>query len=131
MPDLQLALYLDDNCSEFAPGETVAGRAELNALGNLELRDSADLYLFWRTEGRGDEDHAVVGHLRLAEDGAQLSPGSKQQAFEFKLPALPCTYTGVALKIKWVLGIYARAKGGDKVEVEIPLTVKSPTTAAT
>lgn len=57
-----------------------------------------ELRLFWRVEGRGSRDVAVVARQRLSE----LLP-EERRSFAFDLPEMPYTYYGVNFSIVWTI----------------------------
>ena len=109
-------LSLDGSRRRFAPGETVSGSIMVTCVEDWIVA-SAEVMLFWRTEGRGDQDTGVAATMVLAPPGATAGR-ALQGAFSFILPDMPWTYHGTALKIHWVVGAYARPRMGKEVSGE-------------
>ena len=71
----------------FAPGERLKGHVSFTNAASAELR------LFYYTEGKGTQDIEVIQTLQLQ------SPG----AFEFQLPPGPYSFSGKLVSLSWAL----------------------------
>ena len=118
---MRLRLTLDEPSGGFAPRDRIAGSVEVNADGPWEC-DRAEVVLFWRTEGRGDEDHGVAEVLELAPPKQSAQP-SIRRSFLFTAPVFPWTYHGRAIKIHWVLGVYVKEKRQPEEHEEVALVI--------
>jgi hypothetical protein len=112
-------LSLDGSARRFAPGDTVTGSVIVTCPEDWTVA-TAEVMLFWRTEGKGDQDTGVAGTLELAKPGATAGR-ALQGTFAFTLPQMPWTYHGRALKIHWVVGAYARPRMGKEVADEVAI----------
>jgi len=120
---VEIGLSVDGNAPlRFRPRDTVAGVATINCVNPVEP-EYAELMLFWRTEGRGDEDHEVVAIERLVPTGARLGAGREERRFSFQLPDMPWTHHGRLLKLNWTVGLYVKSPGLDELFVEVPFVL--------
>jgi hypothetical protein len=104
-----------DGSTAFLPGETVEGTV---AWHFDQPARSVELRLLWYTEGRGDQDVAVVETVPLANPGADES-----RPFSVRLPAGPFSFSGKLISLAWALE--AVALPGARAE-RLPIAV-SPT----
>jgi len=74
----------------FAPGESLSGQANWMSSGPIT---SAELRLFYYTEGRGTQD------VELVETQQMQVPG----AFAFQLPDGPYSFSGRLITLAWAL----------------------------
>jgi hypothetical protein len=111
----EVKLFLRDERTAFAPGDTFEGAAGWN----LEAAPrSVEARLFWRTQGKGTEDVGVVG--RFPFDAPQAS---EARPFRFTLPAQPWSFSGQLVSLLWAVELVAEP-GGHCARIEI---VVSPT----
>ncbi len=89
-----------DGASAFLPGEMVEGTAswQLDRAADSGKVDSAELRLFWYTEGKGDQDVGVVSVIPFANPGLQ-----DQRAFRITLPDGPFSFSGKLISLSWAL----------------------------
>lgn len=87
------SLRLDEGRTRYQPGEQLSGVVSW-ALGQPPR--SAELRLYWQTEGKGTRDVAVVERLALANPQA-----FERRAFDLKLPLLPHSFTGQLVSLSW------------------------------
>lgn len=121
MTTLVASVRIDDARRAFAPGETVSGSATLSADAAWKC-DYAEVALVWHTEGKGDADRQAVAVESLATKGETTSP-SLTRPFVFRMPQLPWTYHGRALKIHWTIGVYAKPAGEAEASAEVPIEI--------
>jgi hypothetical protein len=84
-----------DGASAFLPGETVEGTASWRL---DRVAETAELRLFWYTEGKGDQDVGVVSVIPFANPGLQ-----DQRAFRVTLPDGPFSFSGKLISLAWAL----------------------------
>ncbi len=120
-PELSVRIELDGTRREFAPGDRLGGRVSVSAPSEWEA-DYVDVALVWQTEGRGDEDRKAVQVEKLLEKGATAQPRFEGR-FSFRIPSMPWTYDGVRMKIRWVVGVYAKPKGEGEAVSEVRVAV--------
>jgi len=91
---MSLRITLADGIATFSPGEMVRGEVA------WELPDiaSAELRLFWRTEGEGNEDLEVVATVPFDRPQPR-----DQRAFEVTLPDGPWSFNGLLIHLLWAL----------------------------
>lgn len=83
-------IVLRQGVKNFVPGETVTGELVWMSPGAVEIR------LFWFTEGRGTQDVGVVARK-------EFSAGEIKGGFSFTLPAMPYSFSGQLVAVKWAL----------------------------
>lgn len=83
-------IVLRHGVKNFVPGETVTGELVWMSLGAVELR------LFWFTEGRGTQDVGVAARK-------EFLAGEIKGDFSFTLPAMPYSFSGQLVAVKWAL----------------------------
>jgi hypothetical protein len=71
----------------FAPGERLKGHVNYTNTASAELR------LFYYTEGKGTQDIEVIQTLPFQTPGA----------FEFQLPVGPYSFSGTLISLSWAL----------------------------
>ncbi|MBN2310523.1 MAG: hypothetical protein JXR94_16230 [Candidatus Hydrogenedentes bacterium] len=108
-----LGIVLDNDTARFTPGEAVAGRVTWAFDAPPE---ALELRLFWRTEGKGDEDVSVVETVRI--DGPGLSG---ERAFEFPAPEGPYSFSGKLISLIWALELLA-VSGKESARQDIVLS---------
>jgi len=82
-----------------------------------------EYYLEWHTEGKGNQRSGVIAKEELAKKG-ELAPARIERRFKHRLPEMPWSYQGVALKIVWSAAVFAKAKGGGEVFADQMLEVR-------
>ena len=99
----------------FLPGEEVHGAVSWT----LEKQPrSAEVRLFWYTEGKGTRDLAIVAQQSFAEPKQ-----SDERAFRFTLPPAPYSFSGRLISLVWAIELVIEP--GDHAE-RVQITV-SPT----
>jgi hypothetical protein len=94
-PSQWLRIDLAESRTGFRPGETVEGTASWSL---AEPPDSAELRLFWWTEGRGDQDVGVVETAPFSFPAAQ-----ERRSFRLTLPEGPWSFHGKLISLQWGL----------------------------
>jgi hypothetical protein len=121
MSDVRAIITLDGGNTVFKPGDSVSGSVELRADSGWTC-EYVDVVAGWRTSGRGDSDHEGEASLRLFKPGEALSP-IVDRRFTLRLPPMPWSYQGVALKINWTIGVYVCAEGGKEQYDQVHIVV--------
>jgi hypothetical protein len=98
----ELTIELDQEI--FEPGDTLVGRYRMPPVIASEAQ-SVEIHVYWRTEGKGDEDGADEHHETRSVRQAPLFDGSGAGDFSVDLPAVPLSYDGLIVKIIWFLQI--------------------------
>lgn len=97
---IEFAIPLDHRA--YTPGEEISGLVRWSGAA----ADSAELRLFWFTEGQGSRD---VG-LLAKEEWPQLPP-SGERAFQFLLPNGPFSFSGTLISLRWALEVLVEPGG--------------------
>jgi len=84
-----------DGSTSFRPGDTVEGTVRWQL---PEPPESIELRLFWSTEGKGDQDLAVMETIPFDNPGAQ-----DRRTFRVRLPAGPYSFSGKLITLTWAL----------------------------
>jgi hypothetical protein len=90
-----LAIEIRDGANAFLPGEVVEGTVSWQ-LGQPAV--TAELRLFWYTQGKGDQDVGVVSTVPFANPGLQ-----DRRAFRVSLPDGPFSFSGKLISLVWAL----------------------------
>lgn len=91
-----------DGTTSFRPGDTVEGTVRWQL---AEAPESIELRLFWSTQGKGDQDVAVVETIPFDNPGAQ-----DRRTFRMRLPAGPYSFSGRLITLSWALEAVALPK---------------------
>jgi hypothetical protein len=91
-----------DGTISFRPGDTVEGTVRWQL---PEPPESIELRLFWSTEGKGDQDLAVVETIPFDNPGAQ-----DRRTFRVRLPAGPYSFSGKLITLSWALEAVAQPR---------------------
>jgi hypothetical protein len=98
----------------FRPGEEIRGRARWELPKNPKW---LEVSLFWRTEGKGNQD------MRTAERVRFQTPGdSGVKDFRVTAPSGPYSYSGTLISIIWWIQL---AKLGSKKPVRKKVTISA------
>ncbi len=109
-----LSIKIKDDQAAFGPGDTIEGIASWRL---TEDPEHVRLYLIWYTEGKGDEDTAIVDHIELA--GAERQG---EKPFSIALPEGPYSFEGKLIALQWALELVSL----DPVHVERTTIMVSP-----
>jgi hypothetical protein len=90
-----LNIELSDDLAAFRPGDRIEGRI---AWELERAPESVELRLFWRTEGKGSRDMAVVHTERFSPVGARDA-----RPFAIAAPASPHSFSGRLISLVWAL----------------------------
>lgn len=118
---LTLRIELENGTGLYLPGAVVRGTVAIESSSSWRV-GVAELILFWQTSGRGNRNSAMAGHVFLLPKDAVATP-RVERPFALKLPVLPHSYTGVNIKLQWVIGAYVRAVGGVLTGLEVPISM--------
>jgi hypothetical protein len=99
---MSLHVELADGRTKYRPGETLEGVA----FWDLEAAPATvEVRLFWRTQGKGTVDLAVVSVKRFDGVGAK-----DRRAFQIPLPPGPYSFSGTLISLVWGLELVALPK---------------------
>ncbi len=109
-----VSIRFDDPDRVYAPGDVLLGEYMFNDLES-ELVKSVEASILWFSEGKGDEDMAVLDFRRFcADDGAPMNV-DRPTRFEAKLPNSPLSYDGRIVYIRWCVRVRAILRRGRDV----------------
>lgn len=83
----------------FAPGDTLEGTASWHLDAPPEW---VEVRVYWRTEGKGDQDVDVVARERWEAPGADA-----RHPFRFRLPDGPYSFSGHLITLYWGVELVA------------------------
>ena len=66
---------------------------------------SVNVRVYWRTEGKGDEDGADQYHETRTASSTKLFDATGQVGFSIRLPTSPHSYAGLIVKIIWFVQV--------------------------
>ncbi|HEV2856406.1 MAG TPA: hypothetical protein VHC97_26690 [Thermoanaerobaculia bacterium] len=90
-----MTVEIQDGADAFLPGETVEGTASWQLDAPAE---TAELRLFWYTQGKGDQDVGVVSAFPFPDPALQ-----DRRAFRVRLPEGPYSFSGKLISLAWAL----------------------------
>jgi hypothetical protein len=115
-----VSIKIENRETAHAPGETLAGEYQIDAVEAAELR-AVELSVLWYTEGKGDEDLGIhYFERRTDEDGDNNTPLTELRKFSLALPASPLTYEGILIKLRWCVRVRVFLKSGKNYFAELP-----------
>ena len=91
----QLAIEIQDGANAFLPGEAVEGTVSWQ-LDRPAV--TAELRLFWYTQGKGDQDVGVVSTVPFGTPEIQ-----DRRPFRVTLPDGPFSFSGKLISLVWAL----------------------------
>jgi hypothetical protein len=110
----RLEVRLEGGGTVFRPGDTVAGEASWR----LDAAPaSAEVRLFWFTQGKGDSDQEIVQTLPFAAPLAE-----DRRPFSLRLPAGPWSFSGKLISLLWALELVVEGEGAAHVEILVSPT---------
>jgi len=109
-----LRIDLAEGRSSYLPGETVAGHA---AWRLDRAPASAELRLFWHTQGKGDSDQEIVQTVPFAAPQAD-----DRRPFTLRLPPAPWSFSGKLVSLLWSLELVVAGEGAARVELVVSPT---------
>ena len=109
----ELTIQLENEETGYRPGERVRGKVTWSL---SEQPSSAELRLFWRTQGKGDEDLEVAKCISF-----DIPSRSQTEAFEFDLPTEPYSFSGKLISLIWSLELSVMPSD-DAVRSEITIS---------
>src|SRR5262245_42154634 len=117
MSSSQVRIAFKDDRRVFQPGETLSAECVLEPQPADEVA-GIDWSVYWRSEGKGDEDGDSIAGNGAAESDSNRSDSMSQTAFSVQLPRSPLSYDGVIIKIRWFVSASVRLSGGETLEGE-------------
>lgn len=89
-----VTITIDEGKRAYQPGEIISGKLTWQL---PEPADSAELRLFWFTQGKGDEDVEIVERM-------QAQPAQRGElSFRFTLPGSPYSFSGKLISLTWAI----------------------------
>ncbi|MDR0870166.1 MAG: hypothetical protein LBN39_05165 [Planctomycetaceae bacterium] len=102
---MRISIALDGRGSRvYQPGETLAGSYWFDSVGGDDIQ-AVECSLLWHTEGKGSEDIGVHQFWRYAVESGDWIDPRRPGRFSAVLPRSPLSYTGVLLKIRWLVRV--------------------------
>jgi hypothetical protein len=114
-----VSIKIENRQTPHAPGETLEGEYQVDAVEPAELR-ALELAVLWYTEGKGDEDLGVHYFERRTDEDEEPSPLSELRKFTIALPNSPLSYEGVLIKLRWCVRVRVFLKSGRQYFAELP-----------
>jgi hypothetical protein len=88
----------------YAPGETLHCEYQIDAVDPIDLQ-AVEASVLWYSTGKGDEDFGVHYFQRRTAYDAEQGDLRRLHRFQTILPRCPLTYSGMLLKIRWVVRV--------------------------
>jgi hypothetical protein len=110
-----LRIATQGNRTAFRPGETISGAAGWS-LGAKPR--SAEVRLFWFTEGKGTRDLEIVDTIAFAGPGE-----SEERAFSFTLPQAPYSFSGRLISLIWAVELVIEpGEQAERIQIKVSPT---------
>jgi hypothetical protein len=113
----EITISLDGRGSRlYNVGDTLAGSYWFDSVGGDEIQ-AVEVSVIWHTEGKGNEDLGVHAFWRFSiENGDWIDP-RRPGRFSTILPRSPLSYSGILIKISWLVRVRLfLANGRETVE---------------
>ena len=114
-----VSIKIDHRPTAHAPGETLSGEYQIDAVEATEL-NAVELSVLWYTEGKGDEDLGVHHFERRTDEDQDPMPLTELRKFSVTLPGSPLSYEGVLIKLRWCVRVRVFLKSGRNYFAELP-----------
>ncbi|MDR1926033.1 MAG: hypothetical protein LBQ66_16820 [Planctomycetaceae bacterium] len=99
-------------------GDTLAGSYWFDSVGGDEII-AVEVSILWHTEGKGSEDIGVHAFWRLSIDSGDWIDPRRPGRFSTILPRSPLSYSGVLIKITWLVRVRLFLSDGRETVEEI------------
>jgi hypothetical protein len=110
----ELRIELAEGRTTYRPGESVSGEV---AWRLDRAPASAELRLFWFTQGKGDPDQEIVETVPFASPSAE-----DRRPFAMRLPSGPWSFSGKLVSLLWALELVVEGEGASRVEIVVSPT---------
>ena len=99
---------LENGQAAFQPGDEVRGSLywSLDGTSQDPGRESIEVRLFWRTEGKGTGDAEIAQVEKIEAAGPQ-----GERSFRLLLPQAPWSFSGKLISLVWAVEAVAEASG--------------------
>ena len=115
--DVRINLFLDSKDYIYHPGDCLTGSYRILDVKADEI-NSIETSVFWRTEGKGDEDVKIVDYRFQSRQLEDWINPYKPGKIETVLPSAPLSYEGQIIKIRWVVQVKMTLVSGEQVLAE-------------
>ena len=99
-----IALRIEGPAAVLHPGDWLRCEYQIDAIQPSEIQ-AIESSVMWYTEGKGDEDCGIHFFERNTPGDSVDGDLRQLHRLETQLPASPCTYDGVILKIRWCVRV--------------------------
>ena len=104
---------------QYRPGETLAGSYRFDSMNGDDVQ-AVEYSVLWYSTGKGSEDFGIHAFRRYAiEAGDWIDPRAPGR-FSTVLPKTPLSYTGVIVKIHWVVRVRVFLADGREIVEDFP-----------
>ena len=93
-----ITISFDQSKTAFRPGDPITGIVSWSQLDESIIK--LDTRLIWYTEGKGEQDHEVVGSQSIEN---LVSTGSTP--FKFVAPSRPYSFSGKLISLIWAIEV--------------------------
>jgi hypothetical protein len=116
----QIRILLDGRGNRlYRPNETLAGSYSFE---NIEGDDilAVECAVLWYTMGKGSEDFGIHSFQRYSVEAGDWIDPRRAGRFSTRLPKSPLTYSGVLIRINWVVRVRVFLESGIEVVEDFP-----------
>ena len=98
----------------YRPGDTLSGEYWIESIDTGQVK-AVEASVLWHTEGKGDEDMAVVEFWRREPDDDRPIDPRRPERFSAAVPMSPLSYDGQIVKVRWRVRVRAFLHRGKDV----------------
>jgi hypothetical protein len=109
-----VVIRFDGDEHVYRPGETLSGRYWIESI-DAEHVKAIETSVLWHTEGKGDEDMAVVEFWRREPEDERPPDPRRPVEFSATLPRSPLSYDGQIIKVRWQVRVRVFLHRGKEV----------------
>jgi hypothetical protein len=112
-----IVIRLDGEGRTRRPGETLSGEYWVTSLHSTAVK-AIEASVLWQTEGKGDEDLAVIEFSRREAEEDRPLDITRPQRFGATLPNSPLSYDGQLIKVRWCVRVRIFLRRGKEIVAE-------------
>ena len=120
----QINIFLDSKDYIYHPGDCLTGSYRILDVKTDQI-NSVEMSVLWHTEGKGDEDMAVIDYHILSRQREDWINPRNPGKIETTLPSAPLSYEGQIIKIRWLVRVRLTLVSGEEIIAERGFFVKN------
>ncbi len=120
----QINIFLDSKDYIYSPGDCLTGSYRILDVQTDQI-NSVEMAVLWHTEGKGDEDMAIIDYHSLSRQREDWINPRTPGKIETTLPLAPLSYEGTIIKIRWLVRVRLTLVSGEEIIAERGFFVKN------